>query len=419
MAGMTSTTSTTKSTTAANGTSSAPAAALLAVPAGSAECLVRTRVPTRFGADVYVHLYRNTLDDKEHLALVFGPRFRSKTLDAARPGESDADRLTRGAAVAKPTTSGPGVHPRHASRTGDVATAAPATLGASVLPLVRLHSECYTGETISSVRCDCGDQLDEAMRLMALAGDGVIVYLRQEGRGIGLHEKLRAYNLQDQGFDTVAANLLLNHPADLRTYDVASLILRDLGVKQVRLLTNNPDKLEQITKVGIEVADRVGMVPAHWKDRAHRPHGLAHVLSGKSHAHFAPSAKKAARRAARKAAAETPAVPAPILTSTKSSGSVTSDAHSESDSGLPPTPPETAADVLALRGARDDVEDTGSSSDEDEYDEDLADAEAAPVFPEMEAYLRTKVERMRHIIDLSESPTPGATAAPARESATA
>ncbi|ORZ41393.1 GTP cyclohydrolase II-domain-containing protein, partial [Catenaria anguillulae PL171] len=236
--------------------------------APTVRCLVRTRIPTRFGADVYVHLYHNSLDNKEHLALVFGQRIRSRTLDLPHAdAESDADRLTRGASVADPASAstGPRVHPRHASRPV-TAVAAMGADNASVHepPLVRLHSECFTGETISSVRCDCGDQLDEAMRLMSVEGNGVIVYLRQEGRGIGLLEKLRAYNLQDQGHDTVTANLLLNHPADLRTYDVASLILDDLGIHQVRLLTNNPDKMEQIAKVGIQVVDRVGMIPTHW-----------------------------------------------------------------------------------------------------------------------------------------------------------
>lgn len=113
----------------------------------------------------------------------------------------------------------------------------------SQLPLVRIHSECYTGETAWSERCDCGEQLDEAARLMSLHGGGVIVYLRQEGRGIGLSEKLKTYNLQDLGSDTVEANLLLRHPADARSYGFATAILLDLGCggdRGIRLLTNNP-----------------------------------------------------------------------------------------------------------------------------------------------------------------------------------
>ncbi|KAJ2774582.1 GTP cyclohydrolase II [Coemansia nantahalensis] len=134
-------------------------------------------------------------------------------------------------------------------------------------PLVRIHSECFTGETVSSVRCDCGYQLAEAMRLMQEEGRGVIVYLRQEGRGIGLLEKLKAYNLQDQGHDTVDANLLLNHPADARTYGSASAILADLGVAKLRLLTNNADKIRQLRERGgrrLDIVCHVPMLPRWW-----------------------------------------------------------------------------------------------------------------------------------------------------------
>ncbi|CAO3593532.1 unnamed protein product [Absidia cylindrospora] len=134
-----------------------------------------------------------------------------------------------------------------------------------MIPLVRVHLECFTGETVHSGRCDCGEQLDEAMRQMQLAGRGVIVYLRQEGRGIGLLEKLKAYNLQDLGHDTVAANVLLNHPADGRTYGIANAILKDLQVSQVHLLTNNPDKIQQLESYGdIKVLERHEMIPRSW-----------------------------------------------------------------------------------------------------------------------------------------------------------
>ena len=178
---------------------------------------------------------------------------------------------------------------------------------ADVLPLVRIHSECFTGETIGSMRCDCGEQLDEALRLIAqsqpfpsllspdesfspsisrspspsatatsssqpsVPGRGVVIYLRQEGRGIGLLEKIRAYNLQDLGHDTVTANLMLGHGADERRYTVAAEILRDLGLSSdkggksgIRLLTNNPEKVEGLTAEGIKVVERVGMVPRDW-----------------------------------------------------------------------------------------------------------------------------------------------------------
>jgi len=138
-------------------------------------------------------------------------------------------------------------------------------------PLVRIHSECYTGETAWSARCDCGEQLDEAARLMGLpgSGGGIIVYLRQEGRGIGLGEKLKAYNLQDLGSDTVEANLLLRHPADARSYGLATAMLMDLGHRDIRLLTNNPDKVRAVEGPNREVVvkERVAMVPLAWRGK--------------------------------------------------------------------------------------------------------------------------------------------------------
>jgi GTP cyclohydrolase II len=119
--------------------------------------------------------------------------------------------------------------------------------------LVRVHSECYTGDVLGSLRCDCGEQLHNALLAIESAGNGVMVYLRQEGRGIGLLDKLRAYNLQDQGLDTVDANLALGHKADERDYTIAACILNDLGVKSVQLLTNNPLKIENLRKFGIQV----------------------------------------------------------------------------------------------------------------------------------------------------------------------
>jgi 3,4-dihydroxy 2-butanone 4-phosphate synthase/GTP cyclohydrolase II len=127
--------------------------------------------------------------------------------------------------------------------------------------LVRIHSECFTGDVLGSLRCDCGDQLHQAMRLIAEEGAGALVYLRQEGRGIGLLDKLRAYNLQDVGYDTVDANLLLGHQADERDYTVAALILKDLDVHSVRLLTNNPEKIESLHKLGVSVSARVPLQP--------------------------------------------------------------------------------------------------------------------------------------------------------------
>lgn len=126
--------------------------------------------------------------------------------------------------------------------------------------LLRVHSECLTGDVFGSRRCDCGPQLQAAMQMMREAGAGVVLYLRQEGRGIGLTNKLRAYALQDQGHDTVEANLKLGFPADLRDFVVAGKMLNALGLRQVRLLTNNPEKLQTLERFGIEIVERIPMV---------------------------------------------------------------------------------------------------------------------------------------------------------------
>ncbi len=160
------------------------------------------RIPTEQG-EFRLCLYGNDRDDKEHLALVMG-------------------RVVDQASI-----------------------------------LVRVHSECFTGDVLGSRRCDCGDQLHGAMRIIGEAGQGVIVYLRQEGRGIGLLDKLRAYNLQDQGYDTIEANIMLGHQADEREYDIAAAILADLGVRSIRLLTNNPHKVESLETLGVVVTERV------------------------------------------------------------------------------------------------------------------------------------------------------------------
>jgi 3,4-dihydroxy 2-butanone 4-phosphate synthase/GTP cyclohydrolase II len=138
---------------------------------------------------------------------------------------------------------------------GDVAAAA--------APLVRLHSSCFTGDLLDSLRCDCGDQLHMALDMIGREGSGVLVYLPQEGRGIGLVEKIRAYQLQDQGLDTVEANLALGFKADSRDYGIGIQLLKDLGLRRVRLLTNNPKKTDAFIYGGfdLEVVDQVPILP--------------------------------------------------------------------------------------------------------------------------------------------------------------
>lgn len=255
--------------------------------------MARTRVPTPHGP-VFLHLYHNNRDNKEHLAIVVdpaqfsesssisAPSIRSRSLDAVwSDSETDMDRITRGAYVGR------------LSQTSQVPSSPSGgqpvlTTDSIPSPLIRVHSECFTGETIGSLRCDCGEQLDEAIRQISqpititpsgsslspstIPGRGAVIYLRQEGRGIGLLSKIRAYNLQDLGHDTVTANLMLGHKADERGYEIAAAILRDLGLgtevgEGVKVLTNNPDKMQALEKEGIRVVERVSMVPRSWQCR--------------------------------------------------------------------------------------------------------------------------------------------------------
>jgi len=135
--------------------------------------------------------------------------------------------------------------------------------------LLRIHSECFTGDVLGSYRCDCGDQLESSLKLIEEKGAGLVIYLRQEGRGIGLFNKVKAYQLQDSGLDTAEANLHLGFPIDLRDYTMASQILRYFGIEDVQLLTNNPQKIDKLTKLGLKKIERIGLEINANKKNAH------------------------------------------------------------------------------------------------------------------------------------------------------
>jgi GTP cyclohydrolase II len=273
-------------------------------------CMARTRIPTPHGA-AFLHLYHNNQDAKEHMAIVIDPAqlsdeprltpaIRSNSLDAAwSDSETDMDRIVRGAYTGRLS---PSAHTASTPGTSQPCV----TTDTIPSPLIRIHSECFTGETVGSMRCDCGEQLDEAIRLISqpitippptsavaptvIPGRGVVVYMRQEGRGIGLLSKIRAYNLQDLGHDTVTANLMLGHGADERGYEIACAILRDLGLGQevgegVRLLTNNPDKVQALQKEGLRVVERVPMVPRSWQSKAEHPQPAIAGVDTADHIH--------------------------------------------------------------------------------------------------------------------------------------
>lgn len=212
----------------------------------SYQFITSATLPTRYG-EFDIHMFEND-DGQEQVMLTVGLPVVEPTLTQNITPDTVLKTITHGEQAKRTET-------KHLE-----AKSLEAKHPAKSIPLVRIHSECLTGDAFSSLKCDCGPQLNAAMQAIQEAGCGAILYLRQEGRGIGLTNKIRAYALQDQGHDTLDANLMLGFPADARTYEMCGVMLAHVGVTEVRLLTNNPDKVAYLTKHGIRVTERVPLL---------------------------------------------------------------------------------------------------------------------------------------------------------------
>ena len=200
----------------------------------SYQFITSAKLPTRHG-EFDIHIFENA-DAQEHVM------------------------LTVGLSVVNQDTSITDTFIDNLNRADTTSNQKDQSLAERPVPLIRIHSECLTGDAFSSLKCDCGPQLNTAMQAIQETGCGAILYLRQEGRGIGLTNKIRAYALQDQGHDTLDANLMLGLPADARVYDMCGPMLAHVGVHSVRVITNNPDKVAYLTEHGINVVERVPLL---------------------------------------------------------------------------------------------------------------------------------------------------------------
>jgi len=213
----------------------------------------KAHLPTQFG-DFEIHGFTDT-ENREHIAITKG---LTNSTDHTHSTKGLTNSTNHAHSTKGLTNSTDHTHTtKGLNHSKDPELTTKTKFPPTTPPLVRIHSECFTGDILGSLKCDCGDQLQTALKLIEQAKLGIVIYLRQEGRGIGLLNKIKAYKLQEQGLDTLEANLHLGLPADARNYDIASEILKYFGITQIKLLTNNPDKIAQLENQGIKIIERI------------------------------------------------------------------------------------------------------------------------------------------------------------------